>query len=312
MPSLRGILLARTHFEVLGFDTDASGVRDISDADVRAAYRRTALRCHPDKCTDLGAQTAFVRVGQAFATLKTAATREAAWRDVVSGRGRLPSTLVPGAAAASTTTPLEQSASGLRAEGEALVAELRRWKEEWASNLGSAVGEDRAASTGEGSRPTRRFDPAGVGSTLSVEALAPMFAGAIVTVRERGRVDVKPKQCSLWLGRGKPHVLNYRWTSSPSHRPDGAWSLDRDVVRVGRMRPANGGEGSCWSVALSSGVSLVMTAASPAAADAWVKNLKAIKNLAGGRKSKPGEGSPGEGGSPARSAFGAPRALSFC
>ena len=53
MPSLRGILLARTHFEVLGFDTDSLGVRDINDADVRAAYRRLALRCHPDKCQDL-------------------------------------------------------------------------------------------------------------------------------------------------------------------------------------------------------------------------------------------------------------------
>ena len=53
MPSLRGILLARTHFQVLGFDTDSLGVRDISDADVRAAYRRMALRCHPDKCQDL-------------------------------------------------------------------------------------------------------------------------------------------------------------------------------------------------------------------------------------------------------------------
>jgi hypothetical protein len=60
----RGILLARTHFEVLGFDTDSLGVRDISDADVRAAYRRMALRCHPDKCQDLGAQTG--RVGLAL------------------------------------------------------------------------------------------------------------------------------------------------------------------------------------------------------------------------------------------------------
>jgi hypothetical protein len=66
LPSLRGILLARTHFEVLGLDTtSALAVRDLTDADVRAAYRRLALRCHPDKCPhEVNAQTAFVRVAR--------------------------------------------------------------------------------------------------------------------------------------------------------------------------------------------------------------------------------------------------------
>ena len=41
----------------------------MTDAEVRSAYRRTALRCHPDKCTDLGAETAFVRVGQGITLL---------------------------------------------------------------------------------------------------------------------------------------------------------------------------------------------------------------------------------------------------
>mmetsp|Transcript_29950 Transcript_29950/g.74966 ORF Transcript_29950/g.74966 Transcript_29950/m.74966 type:complete len:273 (-) Transcript_29950:811-1629(-) len=137
LPSLRGILLARTHFEVLGLDTtSALAVRDLTDADVRAAYRRLALRCHPDKCPhEVNAQTAFVRVGQAFASLKTTAGRGEAWRRVLAGCGWLPAATVPGAAAARTVTPFETSVVALRAEGEALVAELRRWKEEWAEGV---------------------------------------------------------------------------------------------------------------------------------------------------------------------------------
>lgn len=257
LPSLRGILRARTHFEVLGFDTESIGVRDISDADVRAAYRRMALRCHPDKCHDLGAQTAFVRVGQAFAQLKSPGGRDEAWRQVVSGHGWLPPTTVPGAEAVRTSTPLEQSAMALRAEGEALVAELRRWKEEWAEGVHAANhrpntrqnnngDDDSFFASGAGGRGGRGFgggfgfdsssnhgvtggskfgrtaggeggvanltrhDPSGVGIGLSAAEIAPMLSGAVFTVREKGRADVKPKPCSLWLGRQKPHVLNYR------------------------------------------------------------------------------------------------------
>jgi hypothetical protein len=42
-------------------------------------------------------RTAFVRVGQAFASLKTPAGRDEAWRQVVTGHGWLPPTTVRGA-----------------------------------------------------------------------------------------------------------------------------------------------------------------------------------------------------------------------
>mmetsp|Transcript_40557 Transcript_40557/g.100239 ORF Transcript_40557/g.100239 Transcript_40557/m.100239 type:complete len:229 (+) Transcript_40557:131-817(+) len=168
MLSLRGILLARTHFDVLGFVTGAQGVRDITDADVRAAYRRMALRCHPDRCADLGAPTAFVRVGQAFASLKTCAGREEAWQQVCSGRGYLPLTTIPGAENFAASTPLEQSAAVLRAEGEALVVELRRWKEEWAEGVYATSVAPSAASAAahHGGRVGWGVPPGGGGSSV--------------------------------------------------------------------------------------------------------------------------------------------------
>ena len=42
IPSVRGMLLARTHFEVLGFDGGSLRPRDVSDEEVRSAYRRCA------------------------------------------------------------------------------------------------------------------------------------------------------------------------------------------------------------------------------------------------------------------------------
>ena len=43
------------------------------------------------------------------------------------------------------------------------------------------------------------------------------------------------------------------WVSSQGHRPDGTWSVDGDIIRVGRMRPAGGGAGASWSLALTDG-----------------------------------------------------------
>jgi hypothetical protein len=127
---------------------------------------------------------------------------------------------VPGAAAARTTTPLEQSAAGLRAEGEALVAELRRWKEEWAEGVhaansnsnhdnrqndgdlftsgggfgsgfgggrggglgGAGGGGARASGAGGGPLNLTRHDPSVAGVGLSAAKLAPMLSGAVFTV----------------------------------------------------------------------------------------------------------------------------------
>lgn len=67
------------------------------------------------------------------------------------------------------------------------------------------------------------------------------------------------------------------WVSSRGHQPDGAWSVDGgDVARVGRMRPAGGGAGTSWSLALTDGTTMVMTASSAEVADIWVSNLKVL------------------------------------
>ena len=72
LPSVRGVLLARTHFEVLGFETGRIVPDVMTDEGVLAAYRRAVALCHPTHaCDALGAQTAFCRVGRAFAALRT-------------------------------------------------------------------------------------------------------------------------------------------------------------------------------------------------------------------------------------------------
>ena len=58
LQGVANVLLAATHFEVLEVRADAT------DQEVRAAYRRLALRFHPDKCSENGAQGAFVKVGR--------------------------------------------------------------------------------------------------------------------------------------------------------------------------------------------------------------------------------------------------------
>ena len=94
--SVRGILLAKTHFDVLGFEGARLRPEDMTDAGVLAAYRLAAARCHPSEgCDALGAQTAFCRVGRAFAALRTAVGRHHAWREMCAGRGALASTMSP-------------------------------------------------------------------------------------------------------------------------------------------------------------------------------------------------------------------------
>ena len=78
IPTVRGMLLARTHFEVLGFDGGSLRPRDVSDEEVRSAYRRCAREVRASR--DLGSAVAECRVAEAFAALRTPEAREETWR----------------------------------------------------------------------------------------------------------------------------------------------------------------------------------------------------------------------------------------
>eukprot|EP00438_Fugacium_kawagutii_P008437 Skav234483 [mRNA] locus=scaffold1647:365328:369397:- [translate_table: standard] len=51
------------YYRILGVEKGAS------DDEIKKAYRKLALRLHPDKCKDSGAEEAFKKVGEAFSVL---------------------------------------------------------------------------------------------------------------------------------------------------------------------------------------------------------------------------------------------------
>ena len=62
--SVASILSAKNHFQVLGLSARRCG-----GSELRKAYKMTALRVHPDKCSEEGAMKAFHRLQEAFAVL---------------------------------------------------------------------------------------------------------------------------------------------------------------------------------------------------------------------------------------------------
>lgn len=67
------------YYAILGLDKRAT------DDDIKKAYRKLALRLHPDKCNDAGAEEAFKRVGEAFSVLSDSDKREVYDRHGVDG-----------------------------------------------------------------------------------------------------------------------------------------------------------------------------------------------------------------------------------
>ena len=116
---------------------------------------------------------------------------------MVAGRGWLPSAVIPGAERAPRATGgIGNSAAALRAEGAALVEELRRWKEEWAegvsvANARGGGGEGWGGGGGHGGGAIgggggfTRNDPSSAGCGLSPASLAPMLSGAVFTLRQK-------------------------------------------------------------------------------------------------------------------------------
>ncbi|CAK9062312.1 unnamed protein product [Durusdinium trenchii] len=57
------------YYHILGIEKGAS------DDEIKKAYRKLALRLHPDKCKEPGAEEAFKKVGEAFSVLSDADKR---------------------------------------------------------------------------------------------------------------------------------------------------------------------------------------------------------------------------------------------
>lgn len=57
-------------YKILGVEKGAS------EDEIKKAYRKLALRLHPDKCKDAGAEDAFKKVGEAFSVLSDSEKRQ--------------------------------------------------------------------------------------------------------------------------------------------------------------------------------------------------------------------------------------------
>ncbi|KAL1504103.1 hypothetical protein AB1Y20_010513 [Prymnesium parvum] len=80
MDLLAAVLAAEDSFAVLGFPS--SSAEPIPPADVRSAFRRRALQCHPDKSDDARAPEAFRKLTEAFEALHDPQEQARARRDV--------------------------------------------------------------------------------------------------------------------------------------------------------------------------------------------------------------------------------------
>ena len=262
IPTVRGMLLARTHFEVLGFDGGSLRPRDVSDEEVRSAYRRCARAVRASR--DLGSAVAECRVEEAYAALRTPETREETWRATAApsvldgpvgadadaderarraaslGRLRTTKNDAPGLARVPWTVdfPVENSVAVGPVDKRALVAARRR-----------VNGADGAKDALLSDAAERRTTPL---SNHVSSALAFLRDEREFFVRECGFPGTKTKLCAFWVGGTPgsvqdPLSLRYQWRPIKSNQTrntpkvvkrDGEWFIGRgDVVRVVRTRP---------------------------------------------------------------------------
>lgn len=254
IPTVRGMLLARTHFEVLGFDGGSLRPRDVSDEEVRSAYRRCARAVRASR--DLGSAVAECRVEEAYAALRTPETREETWRATAApsvldgpvgadadaderarraarlGRLRTTKNDAPGLARVPWTVdfPVENSVAVGPVDARALVAARRRAT--GADGAGAALLSDAASRTTP------------LSNHFFADALAFLRDEREFFVRECGFPGTKTRLCAFWVGGTEgsgsdPISLRYQWRPTRNKsKSDGEWALGRgDVVRVVRTRP---------------------------------------------------------------------------
>ena len=117
-------LEASTHYEALGIPEDAS--RD----DIRTAYHRQSLLCHPDKNpNDPNAHAKFIRVGEAYSILRDP-DRRAAYDTLIRHNRRRGGSGTSGSSSSAPNDEFSFEFNGMQFSMEELAMLLRTWETE--------------------------------------------------------------------------------------------------------------------------------------------------------------------------------------
>jgi len=215
-------------FYVLGLDVSS----DITDEDVKNAYRRLVLQMHPDKCTDAGAAAAFICISEAYAALSTSSARQACLASVLEQRKQ------------HRRGPKVAVQQESRSQPD--MAKLRRWKMHWAAEMQ----KDRCLQAKQGGIKTgAALAGLGVvhGQCMAPEAVQALrsalpscvFGSTFKMIEKQGAGCPAPaREYSLWLSRDL-RLLNWRGIKSKGSQPDGFLQVG-DIARVAGVKDISG------------------------------------------------------------------------
>lgn len=257
---MRGVLLARTHFEVLGFDGWSLRPQDLGDDEVRKAYKRCTRAV--DASRDLGKDVALCRVDAAYRALANAEMRERTWRATATPVAVRGPVSVPNDGATDTK-------EGTNKDDTRLLGRLRTTKNpaggarlpwtvdhaiEGSVAAGPMNGNELVAALRRKPGGGRDFfiipsQMAGSASNSSSEQVASLRDEITFAVREPGFPCTSPKLARFWVAGEGPgdFVLRYwfcetRKTNAKTQPPlvaGGEWKLQRgDVRRLVLMKPS--------------------------------------------------------------------------
>ena len=113
-----------THYDALGISEDAS------QADIRTAYHRQSMLCHPDKNpNDPEAHSKFIRLGEAYGILRDP-DRRAAYDVLIKHNRRSKGQGMGGSSSSSSKDENSFEFNGVRFSMEELAVLLRSWETE--------------------------------------------------------------------------------------------------------------------------------------------------------------------------------------